>query len=75
MGIIIKPEGAEFTASQLAEMDVLEAEWVATQYQRDRLNNYPSWREQMDMQYHDSVNGTTTWKDAIDAIKTKYPKG
>ena len=74
MGIIIKPEGAEFTASQLAEMDVLEAEWVATQYQRDRLNNYPSWREQMDMQYHDSVNGTTTWKDVIDAIKTKYPK-
>ncbi len=75
MGIIIKPEGAEFTASQLAEMDAKEAEWAATQYQRDRFDNYPSWREQIDMQYHDSVNGTTTWKDTIQAIKDKYPKG
>jgi hypothetical protein len=75
MGIIIKPEGATFTASQLAEMDAKEVEWAATQYQRDRLDNYPSWREQIDMQYHDSVNGTTTWKDTIQAIKDKYPKG
>jgi hypothetical protein len=28
----------------------------------------------MDMQYWDSVNGTTTWQDAIDAVKAKYPK-
>ena len=26
------------------------------------------------MQFHDQVNGTTTWKDAIQAIKDKYPK-
>ena len=30
--------------------------------------------EQQDMQFHDTVNGTTTWKDAIQAIKDKYPK-
>ena len=26
------------------------------------------------MQYHDSVNGTTTWADAIAAVKAKYKK-
>ena len=26
------------------------------------------------MQFHDAVNGTTTWKDAIQAVKDKYPK-
>ena len=45
------------------------------QYQRDRSSEYPSWQEQMDMQYHDAVNGTTTWQEAIEAVKTKYPKG
>ena len=30
-----------------------------------RAAAYPSLEEQMDMQYWDSVNGTTTWKDAI----------
>ena len=28
----------------------------------------------MDMQYHDNVDGTTTWKDAIQAVKDAYPK-
>ena len=26
------------------------------------------------MQYHDQVDGTTTWKDTIQAVKAKYPK-
>ena len=26
------------------------------------------------MQFHDQVNGTTTWRDTIQAIKDKYPK-
>ena len=30
--------------------------------------------EQLDMQYWDAVNGTTTWKDHISAVKVKYPK-
>jgi hypothetical protein len=41
------------------------------QYRRDA---YPSIGDQLDMQYKDAVNGTTTWKDAIAAIKTKYAK-
>ncbi len=31
-------------------------------------------QEQLDMQYWDSINGTTTWKDHIAAVKAKYPK-
>ena len=31
-------------------------------------------KSQMDMQFHDAVNGTTTWKDAIQAIKDANPK-
>tara|TARA_R100000315_G_scaffold54323_1_gene28181 strand:+ start:277 stop:645 length:369 start_codon:yes stop_codon:yes gene_type:complete len=30
--------------------------------------------EQLDMQYWDSINGTTTWKDHIAAVKAAYPK-
>ena len=30
--------------------------------------------DQLDMQFHDQVNGTTTWKDAIQAIKDAVPK-
>lgn len=29
---------------------------------------------QFEMQYDDAINGTTTWIDAINAIKEKYPK-
>tara|TARA_R110001606_G_scaffold176062_1_gene322509 strand:- start:150 stop:428 length:279 start_codon:yes stop_codon:yes gene_type:complete len=43
-----------------------------TQYQRDRV--YPSIGEQLDMQYWDNVNGTTTWKDAIAKVKSDNPK-
>ncbi len=51
------------------------AAWVSPeQYARNRRVAYPSIQEQLDMQYWDSVNGTTTWKDAIEAVKTENPK-
>ena len=43
-------------------------------YIRPRQKGYPTWQEQLDMQYHDQVDGTTTWKDAIQAIKDANPK-
>jgi hypothetical protein len=39
-----------------------------------RIRNYPTMEEQMDMQYHDLVNGTTTWKETIQAVKDAHPK-
>lgn len=54
------------------DMDAVNA-WVdPEQYKIDRV--YPSMQEQLDMQYWDGVNGTTTWKDAIAAVKTENPK-
>ncbi len=43
-------------------------------YAEKREREYPPIPDQLDMQYHDTVNNTTTWKDAIKAIKDKYPK-
>ena len=55
-------------------MDAVNA-WVdPDQYAIDRQKAYPSIQDQLDMQYWDSVNGTTTWKDAIEAVKTENPK-
>ncbi len=44
------------------------------EYQYKRENEYPRIQDQLDMQYHDLLNNTTTWKDAIKAVKDKYPK-
>ena len=56
------------------DIDAVNA-WVdPDQYAIDRAVAYPSIQEQFDMQYWDSVNGTTTWKDAIEAVKTENPK-
>ena len=52
----------------------LQAEYDAQQYSRDRADAYPSIQDQLDMQYHDLMNGTTTWKDAIQAVKDSNPK-
>ena len=58
-----------------AKLAELQADYDAQEYARNRSSEYPTWQEQMDMQYHDAKNGTTTWQEAIEAVKTKYPKG
>jgi uncharacterized small protein (DUF1192 family) len=69
------PSEFGFTFTDLQnEITRLEADYAAKQYQRDRAAAYPSLAEQMDMQYWDSVNGTTVWADTIAAIKQEHPK-
>ena len=34
---------------------------------------YGDWNSQLDMQYHDNVDGTTTWKDHVAKVKTDNP--
>ena len=46
----------------------------AQEYARNRKAEYPSIEDQQDMQFHDAIDGTTTWQDAIQAVKNKYPK-
>jgi len=59
----------------------LDAEAAAILYQSQRTGAagttdtiYASVGDQLDMQYKDAVNGTTTWKDHVAAVKAKYPK-
>lgn len=69
------PSDFGITWSQVkAKYDELQADYDAKQYQRDRAEAYPSIQDQLDMQYWDSVNGTTTWANAIAAVKTEHPK-
>lgn len=57
-----------------AEVVRLQAEHDAAQYQRDRADVYPPIGDQLDMQYHDLIDGTTTWKDHVAAVKAAHPK-
>ena len=43
-------------------------------YARNRAAEYPSNGDQWDMIYKDMLNSTTTHKDAVEAVKTKWPK-
>ena len=61
-------------AQILAKQIELKEAWGAQQYARDRKAEYDA-LNQFEMQYDDKEDGTTTWEDAIAAIKTKYPKG
>jgi hypothetical protein len=40
----------------------------------DETTSYASVGDQLDQQYQDAVNGTTTWKDGIAAVKAAHPK-
>ena len=67
----VLPSEAELTE----EAKVLQAEYDAQEYARNRKTSYPPIGDQLDMQYHDQVNGTTKWKDAIAKVKSDNPKG
>ena len=63
----VELDSAKVTAARKAIDDA----WAATEYQRKRKEEYPSWEDQMDKIYH---SGIDAWKADIKAIKDKYPK-
>ena len=65
-----KPTEAEYDAG----FKKLQDDFDALEYSRKRAKEYPKLKEQLDMQYWDQVNGTTTWKDAIAKVKADNPK-
>ena len=83
-GFIKDEDGNDVTIDQSlvdAARTTLDTEAAAILYQKQRTGEagttdtiYASWGDQMDMQYKDAVNGTTTWKDHVAAVKAKYPK-
>jgi hypothetical protein len=64
-----KPKEAEIDA----EIIRLQAEYDAQEYARSRKAEYDA-LNQFELISDDANNGTTTHKDAVNAIKTKYPK-
>ena len=60
----------DFTVDELAQ---IEAEFNATAYIKLRKAEYDK-LNQYEMMFDDQLNGTTTWVDAINAIKAQYPK-
>lgn len=56
------------------DMNLINAWQDPDQYKYDRQQAYASLAEQLDMQYWDRVNGTSTWKEHIDAVKAAHPK-
>jgi hypothetical protein len=57
-----------------AKLIELQAEYDAQEYARNRAIVYPSTGDQLDMMYKDTKNSTTTHADAVEAVKTKWPK-
>ena len=65
----------EPTTSEInAEKTRLETDYANKKYQRDRKAAYPDLADQLDMQYWDKKNGTTTWVDAVAKVKSDIPK-
>jgi len=56
-----------------AEITRLQAAYDALEYSRLRKAKYDL-LNQDEMRYDDTKNSTTTWVDAIDAIKAAHPK-
>ena len=56
-----------------AEVNRLKAEWNSQEYSRNRKVEYDA-LNQFELMSDDDVNGTTTHRDAIAAIKKKWPK-
>ena len=47
---------------------------AAIKYKSDRAAAFASIGDQLDMQYWDAVNGTSTWKDHVAKVKADNPK-
>ena len=62
-GNAVEPSQSDIDAKVALE-EVLEA----------RRNAYASIEDQLDQQYHDLVDDTTTWKDAVAKVKSDNPK-
>ena len=75
--LIVHDGGAKPTEKQCTDgLKALQDAWDLENdsYRSQRRAAYPDLSKQMDQQYWDSVNGTTTWKDGIAKIKSDYPK-
>lgn len=68
---IVLKEGV--TKPSVEEYNRIKAEVESSvDYMHQRVKEYPSFAEQFDLLYH---GGYDAWKQAIQSVKDKYPKG
>ena len=74
----VNNERLEFSDADYAQAvtDLANSKWNDQQfgYIQARQEAYGSIGDQLDMQYKDAVNGTTTWKDHVAQVKSDNPK-
>jgi len=74
----VNNERLEFSDDDYAQakIDLGNSKWDEQEngYKSARQEAYGSIADQLDMQYWDNVNGTTTWKDHIAQVKSDNPK-
>ena len=74
----VNNERLEFSDADYAQAvtDLANSKWNDQQfgYIQARQEAYGSIADQLDMQYWDAVNSTTTWKDHIAQVKSDNPK-
>ena len=74
----VNNERMEFSDDDYAQakIDLGNSKWNEQQfgYIQARQEAYGSLSDQLDMQYWDLVNDTTTWKDHIAQVKSDNPK-
>ena len=67
-----KPSEADCTNGLKTLQDAWDLE--NNSYKSKRRAEFPSLADQLDMQFWDKKNGTTTWVDAIAKVKSDNPK-
>ena len=67
---IAQPSAADLSAVD-SDADAIEA---LAAVHATRRTAYGDVGDQLDMQYHDNVDGTTTWKDHVAKVKADHPK-
>ena len=71
--LINNPHSLPSESDCIAGVAALQAEYDAQDYARKRKAKYDL-LNQDEMRFDDLINSTTTWKDAILAIKSEFPK-
>jgi len=67
--------GVDITGLEEQETDLPIVSFLPPpDYAELRQGAYASWGDQLDMQFHDLLDDTTTWRDHVAAVKAAHPK-
>ena len=76
-GVYIKEWNSDQPQPSVADIEAADTIWQteydSQEYARNRKQEYDK-LNQFEMQFDDQLNNTTTWVDAINAIKQEFPR-